>query len=447
MKRFLSLLICLLPLWACEEQKAELVVPPMPEAAKELAVSVQEVTSPGGVKAWLIEGHEAPVVALSFSFKGGQAYDPSGQNGLSSLTMSLLDEGAGDRDALNLRAYLENRAIGVSFDAERDHLAGKMHLLSSQKEAAFSILGEMLTKPRFDAEAIERMRAQFLAYLKRQEGDPQTEAIHAFFKQVFGDHPYGRPVPGTAEDMRALGKNDFKNLIRSRFAKENLQIAVCGDVTADELGQLLDKAFAALPESPDLPNLPDVIPQFDGKMHKIEAQFPQSVAVFGAEALPRLHDDFYSQYVMNYLLGGGSFSSRLMQELRQKNGLTYGISTMLVLLDKASLLMGTVASAQEKMPEALDRLTAEWQKMGEAGVSSEERASAVTYLTGAYPLRFASSAKTAAFMLAMQQYNLPPDYINDRNNYFRAVTKESIDQMARKILDPDKLTVTVVGNP
>jgi zinc protease len=416
-------------------------------AQQAKAVEVQEVISDGGIRAWLIEDHMNPLMTMDIAFTGaGAATDPDGKLGLANMVSGLIDEGAGAMDSQTFRGEMENRSIGLSFDAGRDDFSGSLTTLTRERDTAIDLLRLALSEPRFDDEAVERIRAQIVSGLKRAENDPGDIASRTFFKSIFGDHPYARPVSGTFDTVAGLNANDFRGFVARAFAKDNLIIGVAGDITAEELGPLLDEAFGSLPDHANLPTIPDVTPKF-GAMDVVQQDIPQSQAIWGQKGIKRHDPDFYAAYVMNYILGGGGFSSRLTEEVREKRGLAYGVYSYLANLDHAEMMMGGVATRNDAIGQSLSLISTEWSKMKQDGIDQEELDNAKAYLTGAFPLRFTSLGNLSGMLVGMQKEDLGMDFLDRRNDMVNAVTLDGVNRVAADLMDPANVTVTVVGKP
>jgi zinc protease len=416
-------------------------------AQQAMAVEVQEVISDGGIRAWLIEDHMNPLMTMDIAFTGaGAATDPDGKLGLANMVSGLIDEGAGAMDSQTFRGEMENRSIGLSFDAGRDDFAGSLTTLTRERDTAIDLLRLALSEPRFDDEAVERIRAQIVSGLKRAENDPRDIASRTFFKSIFGDHPYARPVSGTFDTVAGLNANDFRGFVSRAFAKDNLIIGVAGDITAEELGPLLDEAFGSLPDHADLPTIPDITPKF-GAMDVVQQDIPQSQAIWGQKGINRHDPDFYAAYVMNYILGGGGFSSRLTEEVREKRGLAYGVYSYLANLDHAEMMMGGVATRNDAIGQSLSLISTEWSKMKQDGIDQEELDNAKAYLTGAFPLRFTSLGNLSGMLVGMQKEDLGMDFLDRRNDMVNAVSLDDVNRVAANLMDPANVTVTVVGKP
>ncbi|MFZ5914049.1 MAG: M16 family metallopeptidase [Pseudomonadota bacterium] len=410
------------------------------------ALKVQRVTSPGGIKAWLAEEHALPMIVMNFAFRGGAKLDPPGRLGLANLAASTIDEGAGEMDSQAFQTRLEELAIQLGFQADQDAFHGRMKTLTQNRAEAFRLLKLALGAPRFDEEPVARIKAQILAGLRADEEDPQTIASKAWFAAAFPDHPYGRPDKGEADQVKQISASDLRQFIKSQFTRDRLVITVAGDIGAKELGRLLDEAFGGLPEGSGAAPSAPVAPQVDQNI-LIEREIPQTVIMFGLPGMLRKDPDFIPAYVMNYILGGGGFSSRLTTEIREKRGLAYSVYSYLMPLEQSGLFVGGVATQNERAGETVRLLRQELKRLRDKGVTGKELEDAKTYLTGSFPLRFDSNAKIAAQLNGLQLEDLDADYLERRNNLIRAVTREDVNRVARRLLNVENLLVVSVGQP
>ena len=411
------------------------------------AIDIQPVVSPGGIKAWLVRDTSVPVLSIEFSFRGGSTYDPADKAGLSNLLSGLLDEGAGSLDSKTFQAELQNRSIKMSFSSGRDTFRGSLKMLNKHRERASELLNLALTKPRFDNEPLERMRQQSLISLERRSTNPDYIAGRTWAMAVFGDHPYAIPSSGTPTTIAGISRDDLLENVRERFARDLLIIGVTGDITAAELAPLLDLAFGSLPESKVLPAIANASPRLAGDTYVVELDVPQGSIIFGQPGLRRDDADWYTGLVMNYILGGGGFSSRLYSEVREKRGLAYSVSTSLHPMRLSALIYGGAGTKNANVAESLKIIRTEWDRMRTGGVTADELSHAKSYLTGSFPLRFSSTDRIARMLVSIQYHNLGIDYINKRADYINVVSAESIAKLAHRLLDPGKLTFVVVGKP
>lgn len=409
-------------------------------------IEIQEVTSPGGIDAWLVEEQSIPFAALEIIIDGGASLDEPGKRGATNLMMGLLEEGAGDMDARAFQTAREGLAASYGFDAYDDSVVITARFLTENRDQAVELLRKALTEPRFDQDALDRVRAQVQSIIRSDSTDPNAIAGAAFDAAAFGDHPYGSDINGTAESVSALTRADIITAHRNALVRSRVHVGAAGDISAQELGILLDDLLGALPEEgPDLPG--PVAFGLDGGTTVIDFETPQSVALFGHEGLERDDEDFFAAYILNEILGGRGVQSRLMEEVREKRGLTYGVYSYLVPKDYAALYLGSVASANDRIAQAIAVIRDEWARMVQEGVTAEELEAAKTYLTGAYPLRFDGNAAIAGILAGMQATGLPPDYVENRNAYVEAVTLDDINRVAGELLNPEGLHFVVVGQP
>ncbi|WP_298294406.1 pitrilysin family protein [uncultured Litoreibacter sp.] len=410
------------------------------------AIEIQEVTSPGGIKAWLVEEHSIPFTALEIRFKGGASLDRDGKRGAIHLMAGLIEEGTGELDSTAFAAAREALAASYDFDVYDDSFTISAQFLTENQPEALALLRSAVVEPRFDQPSIDRVRGQVVSIIKSDEKDPSAIARRAFTKQAFGDHPYGSPKEGTIESLNALTRDDIVAAHQDVFARDRLFVGAVGDITAEQLGVVLDDLLGDLPATgAPLPQKAEI--GLTGAQTVVPFDVPQSTAIFGHEGIDRHDPDFFPAYVMNQVLGAGGFGSRLMEEVREKRGLTYGVSSFLVPKDHGYLIMGQVASSNDRIAEAIDVIRDEWAKMAADGVTEEELADAKKYLTGAYPLRFDGNSTIAGILVGMQMDDLPIDYVNTRNDKVNAVTLDDIKRVAARLLKPDALQFVVVGQP
>jgi len=410
------------------------------------ATDIQHVQSPNGIKAWLVQEPSIPMIAIDIMFKGGATLDPDTSQGATYMMMGMLEEGAGDLDATAFRQATEALAARFAYDTNRDSVSISAEILRENAEVAIELLRLALVEPQFNDVAIARVKEQILSGLRSDATDPNTQAGLAFRSDIFGTHPYGRALEGTLESVAALNKDDLVAAHQAAMTKDDMYIAVVGDISPAELGPMLDQLLGDLPEQgPNPKAAPNV--KTDGAVRVIEMSVPQSVVLFGHEGLDRHDPDFFAAYVMNHILGGGGFSSRLTTEVREKRGLTYGVYSYLAPADLAALYLGSFASANNRVAEAISVLQDEWTRMRDDGATEEELKNAKRYLTGAYPLRFDSNVKIARIMSGLQFEGLGSDYIDYRNDRINGVSLEDVARVARRILKPEALNVVVVGQP
>lgn len=410
------------------------------------ATKVERIVSPGGIEAWMVNEPSVPLIALDFAFRGGSNQDPAERAGLASMTMSLLDEGAGDIDSNTFHERVEAKAIELSFGATRDYVSGSMRTLTENRDDAVALLKLALTAPRFEADDVERIREQMLSVIRRASTSPTEIASERWWAAAFPGHPYGLSQRGTLTSVPAITPADLKEFTHRVFARDNLKVAVVGNIDARAAGALIDQVFGSLPAKSTLSPVPAVAPQGLGEKVTVDLDVPQSVMIVGGPGIMRKDPDFMASYVLNHVLGGSPFSSRLYKEVREARGLAYSVYSTVYPLDSTALFMTSTATRFDRAAETLDVIEAEIRKMAENGPTEDELEKAKSYLTGSYALRFDSSTKIAEQLVGIQLEDLGIDYIDKRNAMVNAVTLADVRRVARRLLD-NRMLVTVVGKP
>ncbi|RIA47382.1 M16 family metallopeptidase [Dichotomicrobium thermohalophilum] len=412
------------------------------------AMRIQKVVSPSGIEAWLIEEHRIPLITMEFGFDGaGAKQDPDDKAGRAHFLSGMLDEGAGEMDAQAFQQRLEDLAIRLSFDAGRDNFTGRLQTLTANKDEAARLLSLALSEPRFDADAMERIRGSIQTDLKFAQEDPGKVSTREWFELAFTDHPYARPTKGTLETVEGITAQDLRDAMGDTFARSNLKVAVVGDITAEELAPMLDEMFGGLPAKATLREVADAKLASKPEPEIVTMDVPQSTVRFGLPGYKRHHEDFYAAYVLNYIIGGGGFASRLMEEVREKRGLAYSVFTYLYPLDHAGMMIGGVATKNEAVGQSIEVIREVLSDIAENGVSDETLKYAKQYLVGSYALRFDTSGKIAQQLLGVQLDELGIDYFDSRNSYIEAVTQEDIKRVAADLLKPEQLITVIVGQP
>lgn len=412
------------------------------------AADIIEVTSPGGVTAWLKQVKAIPMVAVSALWRdAGAVSDPEGRAGRANLVSTLLDEGAGDLDSQSFQTRLDDNAIRLSFDANRDTFGMTLQSLTANVDEAFRLAGMALTEPRFDKDAIERMRQQLLIGIARDMQDPNAIAGRTFSEVAFGDDPYGHSVEGTQDSLKAVTRQDLTDFVGQRLAKDRLIVGVVGDIDPEQLKPLLDKAFGGLAAhaAPAAGDRAEIRPAGTRKI--VDFDTPQTVFVFGTPGLQRSDPDYDAARVMNHILGGGGFSSLLTEEIREKRGLTYGVYSYLRPMDRSALWLGGLSSSNAKAGEALSVLEDTIRRFLKEGPTDDQIEKAKANINGAFPLRLTSNRAIAGLLVALQRYDLGKDYVERRPAMINAVTRDDIMRTAKRLLNLDRMIVVGVGKP
>ena len=407
------------------------------------ASKIEEIVSPGGIKAWLVRDTSVPLLALDYAFTGGANADPADKPGIAHMVGALLDEGAGDLDSRTFQERLEEKAIQLGFVAGRDQFRGSLRSLAANLDEAVELLRLALTAPRFDAEPVARIRDQLQAQLLRATTNPNEIASKRWWAAAFPNHPYGRPAGGTPESLAAITVDDLKAYVRNTFARDTLTVGIVGDIDKDAAGTLIDRIFGALPAKATLEPVPDVAMQGLGERIVVNLDVPQTVISFGAPGLARHDPDFFTGYVVNHIYGGGAMTSRLYAEVREKRGLAYGIHTSLVWMEHANIISGGTATRGDRAAESLGLIEQETHRMAAEGPTQEELDKAKAYLKGYYALGFDTSSKIAGQLVQIQLDKLGIDYPERRAAMIDAVTLADARRVAKRLLDSKMLTLVV----
>lgn len=409
------------------------------------ALEVREVKSEGGTVAWLVQDRSAPALSVSLLVRhAGSAYDPEGREGRSALAAKLLTEGAGGRDARAFHETLDFHAIRLGTELSPDDLRISLITLSEHLDVAFSLLHDMLASPRFAPEDVVRLRAEQQAVIRQGEEDAEQQAALGMNAALFPAHPYGRPKNGTFESVEKLEPSDLRDFAAAHLRRGEMILSVAGDITPERLREVMEKYVDPLPEGTADTFLPDVTPRLGQRRDKA-MDVPQTVVTFALPGVKRNAPEYYAAVIMNHLLGGNAMSSRLGQEIRRKRGLAYDAGSGLAEYDKAALLVGAFATRGGKAEQAVTALREVVDTLGKDGFTRQEFEEGVSYLTGAFPAKLTSNRSVVAYLESMQLHELGRDYLDKRNTYLEAVSFESVNLLAKKLLNSENLLIMTVG--
>jgi zinc protease len=406
-------------------------------------VRIQEVKSDKGVTAWLMEDHSVPIISIRFAFRGGSAQDSAGKEGLVNLMSGLFDEGAGDLDSEAFQGRLDDAGAEMRFDTGRDAFYGSMRMLADQKDEALDLLRLAIQQPRFDQEPIERIRAQVVAGIRANSGDPETIAQQKWLMALYVDHPYSRRDEGTEQSLATITADDLKAMHRKLFARENLVVGVVGAIDPETLRKELDRLFGDLPAKADLAPVADVDLKLAQQV-EVAYELPQTTLQFAYPGLARDKPDYFAAYVMNYILGGGTFTSRLFEEVREKRGLAYSVTSGLVNYDHAAALVISTATRADRAGETVAVIRDVVKRLATEGATEEELAAAKKYIIGAYAINnLDDSSSIANTLVGLQLDNLGIDYIQRRVDLIGGVTLDQVRAVARKLLSAEPALMVV----
>jgi zinc protease len=408
---------------------------------------MSHLVTPGGIEVWLVSEHQLPLVAMEFCFRQGAVGDDPSKPGTTTMLSGLMDEGAGPLDARAFHEALADRAIELRFDAGFHWFQGSIKSLTRHFDEATRLTRLALMETRLDAEPIERVRAQMLADVRHGLNDPDVVAQRAFHATAFGGHPYAQPVDGTVESLSTITRADLEAARARILNRSGLVVAVVGDIDAQTLAPLVDRMFADLPERPLPLDAAAIRPNGLGQILVRELDVPNTTFVFGGPGLLRKDPDFAAAALVNHVLGEGSFTSRLWQEVRESRGLAYSVRTRFQPLEGAPIWTGYTATKNERAREALDVIRSEIERMGRDGPTAEELEAARTYLIGAYGLRFDTSTKIANEIVNLVVDGLGVDYIDRRETLLRAVTLDDAKRVAHRLFGQSPFLTAAAGKP
>jgi zinc protease len=416
-------------------------------ASAAQAFQIQEVRSPGGISAWLVEEHAVPLIAMSYSFRGGTASESADKQGVTYFLSGMLDEGAGPLDSEAFRRRRDELSARIGFETSADYFSGSFQTLTENRDASFDLLRLALTEPRFDPEPFERVRNQILLGFRDDQQDPEQIAFDDWRKRIFSDHPYSRNGHGTVEGINAVSAADLRSRKEELFSRDKLLVVAVGDIDAATLGRLLDRTFGSLPATGRPADLPQAVLARGPSLNIIDRDIPQSVIQFGQPSILRSDPDFIAAYVMNDILGGSGFGSRLTDEIREKRGLTYSVYTQLFPLRYGAAMLGGAATRNDRAGETVELIKSEMKRFATEGPTQAELDDAKTYLTGSYALRFDTNNKIADQLLGIREQDLGIDYVEKRNSLIEAISLEDVKRVAKRLIDADALIFTIVGKP
>lgn len=409
------------------------------------AVNVQTLKTKDGVSVWLVESHALPMVSAQVTFRAGSAFEPEGKEGVALLTASLMNEGAGHLSGEEFIQKLESMGASIGGSADKLNLSINMQTLTKHKKDVFKLLGLAISQPLFEEEAFGRMQAETLSALKRSRQSNSAIAMERFEQALYGSHPYGHPVMGYEGTVSKLTVADVKALYGHFFTKKNMVVSIVGDMTAKEALSYTEKYLSDLPKGDkrfvveQMPSEPEPI------LERIEMNVPQSKVILGHLGIDRHHPDYFAAYMMNYILGGGGFNSRLMEEVREKRGLAYGVSSYFDVLPQRGGFVISTSTKNQDVETARQVILSELRKIAEKGVTQAEYEGAKSYLSGSFPLRLDSNNKILSYLSVMQMEGLGADYLDTWVANVNAVSKADIERVAKELIDTQALVTVIVG--
>lgn len=408
------------------------------------AIDIKEVTSDKGIKALLVEDYTLPIIAISISFEGGSTQDPKGKEGTLRLMTALMDEGAGDLDSVAYQAKAEELGLEFGFNVSNDRFSGGGRLLRSEREEVFKLIKLAINEPRFDEDAIERMRDAIRSNIINSKKNPSSVRSKVLREAIFGSHPYSRSSSGSEKSIDLITRDDIVAMNKKVLSRGTLTVGVVGAISEAELKSALDDIFGTLPQERMVADIEEVIPKL-GDDISIAMPVPNASISIIYPAIKRDDPNFFAAHLMNHILGGSSFTSRLYTEVREKRGLAYSVSSGIASLDKAAYFAAGTSTRAENREETISIIQEEITRISTKGVTAEELEKAKSYVAGSYAIsNLDTSSKIANVLVALQTQNLGLDYIESREKYIENVTLEDVNRMAKEFFAA-KPTVVVVG--
>ncbi|MBW8308777.1 MAG: insulinase family protein [Candidatus Paracaedibacteraceae bacterium] len=401
-----------------------------------------------GLTGWHVETQDIPVLTISLCFRNaGDKNDPEGLAGLTEFMCGMLDEGAGPYNSGNFKALLLEKNIRLAISQNSDSVFITLRSTKDNIKDLFDILTMILMTPRFDEDAVARVREQILTSLNQSLHSEGQVASDTFNQQAFKNHPYGRSTKLEIEGIKKIKREDIQKYLKERLARDQIKITSAGDLSINELKNYLDIALKDLPEKAVASKVKDIEPVYTGDITVVPMDIPQSLILFYQPGIKRHDKDFYAAYVLNKILGDGGFKSRLWDEVRENRGLAYGIDSDLRWVQHTEYMLGSTATANANAGQVVEIIREQWRKIKENGVTHKEKDFVIERLTGAFPLGFSSTPHIVGLLNNYQQDDLEANFINKRNEMMRSVTLDDLNRLAKNLIQPDKLSFIIVGKP
>jgi zinc protease len=411
------------------------------------ALDIKKATLSNGATLLVSEEHQLPMVTISIEFDAGSRRDPKGKDGLAELTARCISQGTKELTTQDFNQKVDFMGSSVGVSAGRDYATAEMTSLTKYRENTFKLLAGILTEPGLRDADIERKRAEQVAEIKAAEEQPGYTADVEFVKDLFGDAPYGHPGAGSSESVAKLTNDDVRGFYRDQYKMGNAIVAVAGDVTADEVKVLLEKGLASLSGTVAAQQEPAPINIPSGLHVKlIDRNVAQANIIMGSAGVARSNPDFYRLKVMNYILGGGGFSSRLVKVVRSEHGLVYSINSGFEPGKFQGAFTIGLQTKNASSNEAIDLTLQQIREIQEKLVSDAELEGAKKFLIGSFPLGIERQSAIASFMIQIEFYGLGLDYAEQYPKLIGAVTKDDVLAVAKKYLHPDSMVVVAVAN-
>jgi zinc protease len=381
------------------------------------------------------------------AIQAGNTAVPGDKPGLASITASLLTQGTTKRTASQISREIDFIGGSLSASGGEDFASAGLRVLKKDIRTGLDLLSDVLLNPVFDQKEIDRKVSETLAEIQRQKEEPSVVANNAFAKAVFGGNAYGRTNEDVAAYLPNLSRQDVLSFYTEHYCPDHAVIAVVGDVTEKEIVPLLNEYLGSWRRKGQTLPAPVQPPAIERTaVKKIDKDITQANIAIGNIGISRENPDFYACLVMNYILGGGGFSSRLMDNIRDNRGLAYDVHSGFAAQKEPGAFMVTIQTKNESANEVIAETLKEIRRIQSEPVTDKELNDAKAYLTGSFPLRMDTSAKIAAMLTSVELFNLGLDYPQKYPVLINAVTREDVQRVAKKYLHPDSMVIVVVAN-
>lgn len=410
-------------------------------------ITPKRVVLKNGITLIVVETHSLPMLNVSVAIKSGAIYDPQGKTGVANLTGILLDEGTKTRTTKQIAEEIDFIGGRLSTSGGTDYSSASLVVLKKDINKGMDLLSDVLLNPVFPEEEVERKKKEILAGIMSDKDDPGVIASKAFYKAVFKDHPYSMPVEGDEDTVKNITREDIVTFYNKYYKPTNTIMVVVGDVEVNEIQGLIEDYFKSWEKSKiKFPDIPQVVKLKKKESILIDKNITQANIILGHTGISRNNPDFYAAYLMNYILGGGGFSSRMTKEIRDNRGLAYSVHSGFGINKYTGSFEVGVQTKNESAKEAIDNILNELKKIREEQVTDTEIEEAKAYLTGSFPLKLDTNAKIGNFLVFIEYYNLGLDYFEEYPKKIQAITKDDIIQAAKKYIDPENYVIVAVGN-
>ena len=409
--------------------------------------SIQHWQSRSGAKVLFVEDHDIPMLDVAVSVPAGSRYDS--KSGLASMTHEMLDLGAGDMDEDAISSGMADIGAELGGDMDQDMASISLRTLSRdrEREKALSIMAKVLQHPAFKDEILSREKTRVIAALKDEETKPESIASRAFYKAIYGKHPYALPVSGDVAGVEKISDQDVKDFYLGHYNAARAVVAIMGDVTPAEAHEIAEQLTDELPVSKDVLPMPAVDMQIKAVEERIPHPATQSHILMGAPGMSRTDPDYFTLYVGNYILGGGGFVSRLMNEVREKRGLAYSVYSYFFPLGQPGPFQIGLQTKKDQADEALRIVRKTVADFVANGPTEAELKAAKQNIIGGFPLRIDSNRKILGYLSVIGFYDLPLTYLDDFTTRVDKVNVSEIRDAFARHIHPDEMATVIVGAP